>query len=283
MTKDRYVPFGERTGVVQTVDLPLNDIPVSFRRGLWNFVQRRFARKNSSGQPPDVWADQFWLRMAADKRWDMDEHRQSSFEVCALVIKEWLLDPKASAWHEIYDFIENFARWARFDDHAKSVWEGWANDFLLDERSPYRFVSHRLTPITSSEEQLEVAEAAGRVGKYGGASAHLRKALAHFSARPSPDYENACKEAASAVEAALNTANSKQSAVGNAVKTFSKAHQVHNALTESASKLFGYASDRDGVRHAAKSQCSTPVDYAEAKLVIVSASAWLNFIVLRAP
>ena len=42
-------------------------------------------------------------------------------------------------------------------------------------------------------------------------------------------------------------------------------------------------SDRDGVRHANKGGQATPVDYAEAKLVIVSASAWVNFIAAKAP
>lgn len=168
------------------------------------------------------------------------------------------------------------------DAESVSFWEERLNEFLLKERSPYRFVGHQLTPITSAEEQREAAEAAGLTGRYASASNHLQKALVHFAARPSPDYENACKEAASAVEAALNIANGKTSAVGDAVKTFAKVHSVHTALMDSASKLFGYASDRDGVRHASKS-ASTPVDYAEAKLVIVSASTWVNFIVTRSP
>jgi hypothetical protein len=57
---------------------------------------------------------------------------------------------------------------------------------------------------------------------------------------------------------------------------------VHPAFSESASKLFGYASDRERVRHA-RTEPGSAVEFNEARLVIVAASAWLNFIAAKAP
>lgn len=156
------------------------------------------------------------------------------------------------------------------------------NELLFDEGSPYRFAGSELLPIVSDEERHSADEAARHVGKYEIAAQHQAKALQKFSARPTPDYENAAKEAASAVESALTIANGKQLAVGDAIREFAKNRCVHPALMESANRLFGYASDRDGVRHGAKSS-SNPVDFDEAKLVVVSASAWVNFIAAKAP
>jgi hypothetical protein len=278
MAKDRYVSFGERVGAVPALTLPLDDVTPSFRIAVWNTVEPLFKEHDLRTSRRDVYPSSFLLVMAEDKRWLKEPLRAYENNRAQRFLRDWLTQD--AKWHEVYEFIESFPRWANFRDSSR--WEASFNEFLENERSPYRFVTGRLTPITSEQEQAEVAEAASRAGKFGVAAEHMRTALAHFSARPKPDYDNTCKEAASAVEAALNIANGKPLAVGDAVKQFAKAHSVHPALMESASKLFGYASDRDGVRHANKGT-SAPVDFDEAKLVIVAASAWVNFIAAKAP
>jgi hypothetical protein len=58
--------------------------------------------------------------------------------------------------------------------------------------------------------------------------------------------------------------------------------KTHSQLMEMAHRLFIYASDESGVRHA-KTNSADAVEFAEAKLAIVTASALVNFIVEKAP
>jgi hypothetical protein len=66
----------------------------------------------------------------------------------------------------------------------------------------------------------------------------MSKALEKFGARPTPDYENAVKEAASAVESAFTAANGQKLSMADATRRFAASSDVHSALMESASKLF---------------------------------------------
>jgi hypothetical protein len=278
MPKDRYVSFGEQVGAVPGLALAPDAVTATLRNSVWNRAAPLF-RASNWDDPALVSANAFWIKMAWDKGWDVDEHRHDRADVCALVIKEWLLSQ--ASWHEVYEFAQSFHRWANLSPTDRKTWEGEMDSAFFQGRSPYRFVNHTLTPISSESERASVAEAAAQKGKYALAAEHLSKALVKFGERPTPDYENAAKEAASAVESALEVATGKSS-IADASREFGKAYGAHPALSDSASKLFGYASDRDGVRHG-KTKSGKRLDFNEAKLVIVSASAWVSFIAAKAP
>lgn len=282
MTKKRHISFGERVGAVQALTLPLDDVTPRFRNAVWNLCDRSvFAATEQGGLPVRPVYPPLVLRgLAWDKRWLTESLERIDEDEAERRLRKWVTEH--ARWYEVYEFLEYLPRWGKLTEKKVAFWERAVDLILSEEGSPYRFVNHKLMPITSEQERAAVVEATSVERKYDIAAGHVTKALAQFSARPDPDYENAAKEAASAFEAALNIANGKQLKVGDAVKTFVKTHSVHPALMESANNLFGYASDRDGVRHAKKGT-STPVDFTEAKLVIVSASAWVNFIAAKAP
>ncbi len=274
---ERYVSFGEQVGAVTALSLKPGEAPPRFRTAIWNDLGPLFELK---GNHRTIQPVAFCARMADDKRWDLDGFKGKSPDSLVRWLKKWLMEQ--AEWHEVYEFIQSLARWGQLTNpDAVRSWETLANELLFQERAPYRMVKGQLVELTSEQERAEVGKAVEQKGKYGQAGDHMAKALAKFALRPTPDCENAAKEAASAVESALNTANAKALAVGEAVKLFTKTYSVHSALMESASKLFGYASDRDGVRHAGKG--GAPVDANEARLVIVCASSWVNFISAKAP
>ena len=54
---------------------------------------------------------------------------------------------------------------------------------------------------------------------------------------------------------------------------------MHGAIGQVIEKLHGYASDEEGVRHAATE--ATVVGEAEARLMLVSCSAMTNFLIRK--
>jgi hypothetical protein len=67
--------------------------------------------------------------------------------------------------------------------------------------------------------------------------------------------------------------------LGEALKKIDEKMAIHPALREAMNKLYGYTSDEGGIRHAMLEQSN--IDEAEAKFMIVTCSALVNFCVQR--
>jgi hypothetical protein len=55
---------------------------------------------------------------------------------------------------------------------------------------------------------------------------------------------------------------------------------LHPALAEGLSKLYGWTSDAEGIRHALMDEPS--LSFAEAKYMLVSCSAFVNYLTAKA-
>src|SRR5581483_9551223 len=85
----------------------------------------------------------------------------------------------------------------------------------------------------------------------GGAAEHLRDALEQLADRVSPNYRNSIKDSISAVESVVKVIAGTNARLGKALKRLTDAGiDIHPSLREGFSKLYGYSSDADGIRHA---------------------------------
>ena len=85
----------------------------------------------------------------------------------------------------------------------------------------------------------------------------------------------------SAVESLCNLiTGSKKSTLGQALKLLKQKIEIHQALEKSFSILYGYTSDADGIRHALLED--TNLDFEDAKFMLVSYSAFVNYLIEKA-
>lgn len=201
-------------------------------------------------------------------------------------------------WFEIYDLIQfvaeklsdKDAEKARLYD-AQSVWRpvhrpsslsnfaSNINDVLERERSGYRLVNVSVVPISNSQEMETIKESLGCQNGFEGAGVHVQKALDSFSKRPDPDYANAIKEAISAVESASQVvAGSRGDSLGKTLKNLTDRGIIHPALAKGWGSIYGFTSDAGGIRHAS-SDGNIEADFATAKYMLVSCSAFVNYLV----
>jgi hypothetical protein len=280
--KDQQHPFGQRFAGIKPPLLALQDAPASLRNAFWNIFQGAlFPESRGSGYPPSrlCYPADLLNRLAVRKRWIVEDQPTEEWEV-RKTLRSWLL--QKCEWWELYEFIEDMDRYARLSGEATTQWKRAMDSFLEGEGSPYRFVNGRLAPITSDHEVSAIDTAAGHAKPFDVASAHIRKAVEKFADRIKPDYENAVKEAVSGVESALCVATGKKPGdVAAASAEFTRKFGVHKALMGSASRLFGFGSDAEMVRHGGTTG-EPDVTAAEAQLVLISASAWVNYIVRTA-
>ena len=182
-------------------------------------------------------------------------------------------------WYEVYDFIE-------FSSHllgkSRPRFIAACNAALEREISGYRLVDDQIIPITSPTELDAVEESLANTAGHIGANEHLRRALELLSDRTNPDYRNSVKESISAVEAVAQAVTDDPSAtLGAALKAISTQATMHPALNRSLSALYGFTSDAGGIRHALLDESN--LDFVDAKFMLVACSAFVNYIIGKAP
>jgi len=180
-------------------------------------------------------------------------------------------------WYAVYDFIEfvtnNYPVATIRDNFIKTC-----NDVLESEQSAYRFVGGQITQITSKGEISEIEEALETPFKT--VSAHLENALKLMSDKKSPDYRNSIKESISSVEAICRLITKKKNAtLGDALDIIEKEGKIelHGALKRAFDSLYGYTSSAEGIRHALTEE-KVKVDFEDAKFMLVSCSAFVNYL-----
>ena len=152
---------------------------------------------------------------------------------------------------------------------------------MARELSGYRFVGGKIAPITSDEEIAEVQQAVDSGDPYKPVVTHLDTALSKLADRKEPDYRNSVKESVSAVEAMCRiVAGDERATLGDALKMIEGKVPLHGALREGFGKLYGYSGDADGIRHSLMAESN--LDFEDAKYMLVSCSAFINYLKVKA-
>ena len=282
------VRFSERVGAVaSSKSLQIDSITPELHNSLWNLFYDLYEERDKD----------YWVSVAKHvatyfRKVPVDNLPYRDYEA-----REWLKKYFFSLpWHGVYDLTEFIAhhhrvmttrRYSSYGEISHRATESKVleqlNYVLERELSGYRFIQGVLTPIAAKEEveAIDTAVAAAKKTGLVGAHQHIRTALELLGKKPAPDYRNAIKEAISAVESvAKQIVRSDASTLDGALKELGKKTEIHGALSSGFSKLYGYTSDESGIRHAILDQPN--VGFAEAKYMIVSCSAFVNFLIQKA-
>jgi hypothetical protein len=177
-------------------------------------------------------------------------------------------------WYEAYDFVEfvanNYSRY-RF----RETFIQRCNGLLEREVSAYRFVGGVISRITEEEQIEEIEKALQRAQNP--VRTHLQRALELLASREAPDYRNSIKESISAVESLVAiTLGTDKGTLGQLLKRFEDEIGLHPALKSAFSNLYGYTSDKGGIRHALLE--AEEIRHEDAKFFLVVCSAFTNFV-----
>ena len=183
-------------------------------------------------------------------------------------------------YNEVLDVIEYCYYWVthRSDPLIKTTWKNAFNMLFRQEYVGYRFVSDQIVPVTDELEIREIEQACKT--PFDGARTQLQKALGFLSDREHPDYKNCVKESISAVESVCKVISGNEKAtLKDALNgLIANGMNIHGSLKSAILALYGYASDEGGIRHAERETEST-VTFEEAKFMIVTCSAIVNYLV----
>ena len=146
-------------------------------------------------------------------------------------------------------------------------------------------MGNKVAPISNQIEYDEIYETLKKT-KYltslAGTNIHLTKAIDLLSDKQNPDFRNSIKESVSAVESTARVITGENT-LGKALnKLESKGLEINNQLKTGFDKIYAYSNDKSsGIRHAIISAPTEP-DFADAKYMLVSCSAFINYLISKA-
>jgi hypothetical protein len=270
------VLFSQREGIKPAKSvIQMNDMDIDLRNCLWNAVTLCY-----------------WDDMGVDFDYSVHEifvkniwvyHFKKPLDTLPNVWSQILKAIKKQyddyKWYEVYDFIEYVVNNC-FSKSKNKKFVELCNSFLEHELSAYRFVGGEITQITSQEEISEIEEALNISKPFKAVSIHIKRALALFSDKKSPDYRNSIKESISAVEAICKLIVKKERPdLGQALKILENEIGLHPALKRAFNNLYGYTSDAKGIRHALLEEAELYPE--DAKFMLISCSAFVNYLVSK--
>ncbi len=181
-------------------------------------------------------------------------------------------------WSEVYDLLEFVADHDPSESNAQ-YFRRWINEILEEENSGYRFVGAVVAPLVSDEALDEIERAVDNPEQ--AVRTHIDQALRLLSRRDKPDYRNSIKEAISAVEATCKLVSGQKSAtLGAALKAIPAERTLHPALKDALLKLYGYACDEQGIRHALMDE--SRLGKEDAIFMLTICAAFVNFLQTKA-
>jgi len=268
--------FSERMGLKPVKELIQKDsMDDDLRIGLWNLLQLSYwpSNNNPIDNPENKSLKTFFSLLWHNYfRRPIDTMDGFTFQIIYEIRKYYF----SCKWYEVYDFIEYCAE--HYPIKLKSdVFMTLCNDELEKELSAYRFVGGKITPITSDEEISEIEDALQIPQQP--VRKHLKRSLELLSDRENPDYRNSIKESISAVESMCKIITDDGN-IRTALIKIRKDLSLHDNLKTAFQNLYSYTSDASGIRH-----CMTAdpdVGQEEAKFMLVTCSAFVNYLVVKA-
>ncbi len=273
--------FSQRIGKTPIKNiLQVESIDEGLNNRLWNIILEAFFYQLSDESDDEIsdrefickiiWMEFYGLRI--DLIPTSTYRDVSSYEVIDYV-KEWYFTK--AEWFEKFDFIEFISKikLSIRDNFIEMI-----NTALKKEISGYRLLNEQIVQITSDEEITSIEEAINISDNLKSVSIHLKKALDMLSNRITPDYRNSIKESISAIEAICKIiVQDEKATLGKTLAILEKQHNLHSSLKEAYNKIYGYASDADGIRHAI-SEDGVVVKFEDAKFMLVSCTAFINYL-----
>lgn len=199
-----------------------------------------------------------------------------------IVSTSYLSEIKAS-WYKKMNLIDyslrilNAAKKERNQEYSRIVnrFELSINNSFSRLSYAYRVINGQVVQITDKEEIIAIEDA---MKVSDSVKTHLSNALKHLSTRPNPDYRNSIKESISAVEAMCRKITDENTLGKSLNKLEKNGIKIPSMLKSAFEKLYVYTNDEStGIRHALMDDSDMP-GFDEAKFMVVSCCAFINYI-----
>ncbi|MCV6575539.1 MAG: hypothetical protein OIF58_07370 [Cohaesibacter sp.] len=275
MEERNYIPFSQREGFELTPpQLKIGEISKDLRRLLEYCIDIEFDRGTFHGIEGEYFTSA-WERVAKDLHVLFFKHRSSTYRGNVDKIQQAVQHvTQTSKIGELFDLVEFFARHAVCSQELKVE---LANAFV-QARAAYRLVDGQIIAIGSAEQAAAFERALEDAQGESAARSHL---LSAGLALRNGDWAGSVRDSIHSVEAMARRLAPKEKGLGAALKGLEEKGHLHGSLKQALGKLYGYASDEEGVRHALVFNEEASVDEADALFMLGACAAFVSYLVAR--
>lgn len=272
--------FSQREGYSEVRDkLQIESMDSDLRNRLWNVLDFYYWTESERGEYEWInGKDKALFRRIWHNFLKIPIHSLPSYWDDVLdYLKDYYFDCE---WFEVYDFIEYVANTYE-EEEIDEKFKKTCNKVLEEELSAYRFVDNRIAKVTSKIEIDEIEKSLKT--PFSSVNAHMETALCLMTDRKSPDYRNSIKESISGVEAICQIiANNDDATLTQALNAIEEKIKLNKNLKEAFKKLYHYTSSAEGIRHAIGLLEEPNLNFEDAKFMLVSCSAFINYLISKA-
>ena len=283
--------FSQREGKAPLPEpMKLGQIPQRFRQLVWQFIDNAIDdEKVDIGV--DIYNDDYFPNHGVGGidqiilSYKFDVLGQLHNTLSSLPSKDKKLAYEmilSGEYHDVITFVEYILRREECSDRLRTLLRS-----AFDESSTaYRVEEIDGRPCVVPRVSRETGEATRqaietiRDGGMDGAATHLRQAAEHINAR---QYADSVADSIHAVESVARVIDPKASkTLGPALDSLEKAGMLkHKALKEAFQKLYGYASDEQGIRHALLEKDAPQVGQDEAVFMFGACASFAAYLTNR--
>ena len=273
--------FSQRYGYAPLPkQMQLEELSDALRREIWNETRSlllSFSSYDPDEHPFFTGNEARFIERVLGKLWQTPEDEiDTRYKTVWQDFKELILK---SDFNVVLDFIESIANdseyGAAFADPIRKLFERCATAYYLDMSChPHQFIPRsNQAQGEATRKAIETISAGGMEG----AETHLRQAAKHIDAQR---FADSVRDSIHAVESVARQIDPKSKTLGPALNALEKAGLIkHPALKEAFSKLYGYTSDEQGIRHALLDKDSPDVGLDEAMFMFGACASFAAYLV----
>lgn len=179
-------------------------------------------------------------------------------------------------FHKIFDLLLLIMRHPKcpqnFVDSVALIFERSRLAYVIDKKHPMT-----IFPAATDEEGKAVLQAVTELSNAGltGAASHLRQASDCIGRG---DFPGAVRESIHAVESTARQIDPDARTLEPALRSLERARALHPALKQAFSKLYGYTSDEQGIRHALIENRQSNVGQDEAVFMFGACASFSSYL-----
>jgi len=264
--------FSERYGY-KKVDNSLvwEEVPLQVRNRIWNAIANLFGMFKKD-------ANDFLIKVF-DKFLGEDISGLLKIPIYTMAFQDNLFKSLKQKtfnfkWNKFFDFLE-FTMEEFPNRHKIRKIEKKINRVLEEEKSAYRIIDGIVTPLIDREQIKEIEKALNPPDRFAPVREHIKNALKHLSDKKEPNYEDSIRESIHAVESLAKIITGKDKSLSGLIQSLK---DIPFDLREGFKELYNWSSKN--LRHG-KSGKELPTGFEEAVYMMVSCSAFVNYVIAK--
>ena len=280
---DDHLTFSQRHGYEPLPEpMQLEELSDDLRREIWNATRGYLNAIMSVDIDDDYHYEkvvQFLENILGRILQKPEDEIDTSYDEVLNQFKKLILQ---DSFNKVLDLIEiivkkGWSDWVdeEFVNRIGESFKSYTAAYYLDmSLQPYQFFP-RSNKAQGKATQKSIKTI--RDGGMEGAATHLRDAAAHINAQ---QFADSISDSIHAVESVARQIDPKSKTLGPALNSLEKAGLTkHPALKEAFSKLYGYTSDEQGIRHALLEKNSPDVGLDEAMFMFGACASFAAYLV----